>query len=369
MQEKDVKILFTGGHAATTALSVIHEIKEKHPDWSLYWVGPESNVEGKKIPTLASVAMPKTGVKYIPITAGRIQRKFTVWTIPSLLKIPFGFFNSFKIISDVKPKLIISFGGYAAVPVCFIAWIMMIPVIIHEQTVAVGRANKLTSFFARKILIAREESRKYFPESKTILTGNPVSSEISKLNPKSKISNTPVIYVTGGSGGAQRVNNVIGDALFDLLKKYKVIHQTGRLDYEIYKVKREQFPTDLKKRYEVYDFIEPSSVPQIFKEADIVISRAGANTVSEIIVSKRPSILIPIPWTAYDEQTKNARLAEKIGMATVLLESEMNKETLLSKVDHVMKNWKKMITESDNSLAELDKTASLRFVREIESLL
>lgn len=369
MQEKDIKILFTGGHAATTALSVIHKIKEKYPNWEIYWVGPKSNVEGKNIPTLASVAMPKIGVKYIPITAGRIQRKFTIWTIPSLFKIPLGFFDSFKIITDIKPKLIISFGGYAAFPICITAWLFRIPVIIHEQTVAVGRANKLTAFFARKILIAREESRKYFPGSKTILTGNPVSSEIASISPKSKLSARPVIYVTGGSSGAQRVNNVVGEALFDLLKKYKLIHQTGRLDYEVFKTKREQFPFDLKRRYEVYDFIDPSDMASIFKEADIIISRAGANTVSEIIVSRRPSVLIPIPWSAYDEQTKNARLAEKFGIATVLLESEMNKETLLEKVEYIAENWKKMSTQVDDSLAKLDKAASQRFLREIESLL
>lgn len=369
MEEKDVKILFTGGHAATTALSVIQKIKEKYPGWNLYWVGPESNVEGKKIPTLASTVMPKIGVRYIPITAGRVQRKFTVWTIPSLLKIPVGFLDSFKIILDIKPRLIVSFGGYAAVPICFMAWMMRIPVIIHEQTVAVGRANKVTAFFARKILIAREESKEYFPQDKIVLTGNPVSEGICEVPLKSKISSPPVIYITGGSSGAQRINAVVGESLFDLLKKYKVIHQTGRLDYEDFKNKREEFPTDLKKRYEVYDFIDPSDVPAIFREADVVVSRAGANTVSEIIVTRRPSVLIPIPWTAYDEQTKNARLAQKIGIATLLLESEMNKKNILEKIEFTFKNWKRMINEMDTRLADLDKMASSKVLTEIESLL
>ncbi len=210
-------LLLTGGHAATTAISVIKELQKKYPDYNLYWVGPKSAVEGKYVPTLASRVMEKMQVKFISITTGRLQRKFTVWTIPSLLKIPVGIFQAFKIISDIKPRIVISFGGFASVPVCFVGWIFRIPVIIHEQTVAAGLANKITAFFARKVLIARIDSQEFFTKSKTILVGNPVNAEIVKIEPKLKLSAKPVIYITGGSSGAQRINSVVGEALFDLL--------------------------------------------------------------------------------------------------------------------------------------------------------
>src|SRR5476649_1998423 len=125
-------IILTGGHAATTAIAVIQEIEKRNSNYSLYWIGPKSAVEGKSVPTLAFQVMEKLGVKFIPITTGRLQRKFTIWTIPSLLKIPVGIFQSFKIISEIKPKIVISFGGFASVPVCFVAWVFGIPVIIHE---------------------------------------------------------------------------------------------------------------------------------------------------------------------------------------------------------------------------------------------
>lgn len=360
-----VNILLTGGHAATTAIATIEEIQKRHSNWHLFWVGPKSAVEGKFVPTLASTIMPKMGVKFIPITTGRLQRRFTIWTIPSLLKIPYGILQSFKIVFEIKPKIIISFGGYASVPVCFAACVLRIPVFIHEQTVAVGLANRINSIFATKILIARQESAKYFPEKKIILIGNPINAEIAKIKAKTKISKTPVIYITGGSSGAQKINKVISDSLYELLKKYKLIHQTGKLDYEEFKKKRESFPSDLQKNYEVYDFIDPADVPNVFDRADIVVSRAGANTLSEIMVTKRPAVLIPIPWTAYDEQTENAKMVESIGLAKVLEEKDLSTQNLLNKLNEVMKNWKNMVTKSDNSIAELDRNASKRFVDEI----
>src|SRR5258708_7479907 len=191
--------LLTGGHAAATATSLVQEIKERNLNCDLFWVGPRSAVEGKFVPTHASQIMPKLGVEFVPITTARLQRKFTIWTIPILFKIPIGILSGFFIIRKIKPSVVISFGGYASVPICFWAWIFRIPVIIHEQTVAAGRANKLTSFFAEKVLIARDESREYFPSGKTILVGNPVNSAAASIKPKSKISKKPTIYITVGT--------------------------------------------------------------------------------------------------------------------------------------------------------------------------
>jgi UDP-N-acetylglucosamine--N-acetylmuramyl-(pentapeptide) pyrophosphoryl-undecaprenol N-acetylglucosamine transferase len=366
MNESKSDVLLTGGHAATTAIATIEEIQKRHPNWHLSWVGPRSAVEGKFVPTLASAIMPKMGIKFIPVTTGRLQRRFTVWTIPSLLKIPYGVLQAFKIVSEVKPRIVVSFGGYASVPVCFAAWVFRIPVFIHEQTVSVGLANKINSFFSNKIFIAREESRKYFPVNKTVLIGNPVSSEILKIKSKTKLDKIPTIYITGGSSGAQKINTAIKDSLYELLRKYKLIHQTGKLDYEEFKKMKIGFPSDLNKNYEVYDFIDPASISSIFERADIIVSRAGANTLSEIMVTKRPSVLIPIPWTSNNEQTENARLVEKSGLGIVLLEKDLNTANLLEKLDYVVKNWKEMVTKSDSSIAELDRNASKRFVDEID---
>lgn len=364
MQQKN-DILLTGGHAATTSIAVIEELKKRYPDYNLFWVGPKSAVEGKFVPTLASLIMPKMGVKFIPITAGRLQKRFTVWTIPSILKIPVGFFQAFKILLKLKPKIVVSFGGFAAVPVCFAAWIMKIPVFVHEQTVAVGRANKVSAIFAKKILISRSESTKYFSPNKTVLIGNPISEEISKIQPKLKLSKMPVIYITGGSSGAQRINKVVAESLYELLQKYKIIHQTGKLDFEEFKKRKNEFPTDLKKNYEVYDFIDPKEIPGIYEKSDIIITRAGANTLSEIMVIKRPAIIIPIPWTAFDEQLQNAKKVVESGIGVLVEEKDLNPQYLIARIEFVVKNWEKMVKNSDSTLADLDKNAARKFVDEI----
>ncbi len=355
-------ILLTGGHAATTAIATIEEILKSHKDWKLCWVGASSAFEGKKVPTLASVVMPSLGVAYYPITMGRLQRKFTVWTIPTLFKIPIGFIQAFWLVLRLRPRVVVSFGGYISVPVCIASWLLGIPIIVHEQTVAAGLANRITSFFATKVAIARVESKKYFPEKKVVLVGNPVMDSIRKVKPKTKIGNPPVIYITGGSSGSQRVNNVVELALPDILKKFKVIHQTGRLDYEHFK--KMQSPG-----YEVYGFIDIGKIASVFEKADIVVGRAGANTVAEIMVTKRPAILIPIPWVAYDEQTKNAKLAEESGIGVVIKQNDLTVQVLLEQLDFIVRNWQKMVGGINTDVSGLDIQASGKFVDEIENLL
>ncbi|HWA51941.1 MAG TPA: UDP-N-acetylglucosamine--N-acetylmuramyl-(pentapeptide) pyrophosphoryl-undecaprenol N-acetylglucosamine transferase [Patescibacteria group bacterium] len=370
MQKKN-DILITGGHAATTAIPVIEKLQKEYSGYNLFWVGPKSAVEGKFVPTLASEVMPKLGVKFIPITTGRLQRKFTIWTIPSLLKIPIGILQSFKILFDIKPKIILSFGGYASVPVCFAGFVLGIPVFVHEQTVAVGLANKISSSFAKKIFIAREESKQSLHDclgKKIFLVGNPISSEILKIPAKTKISKSPTLYITGGSSGAQRINNAVSEILYELLKNYKVIHQTGKLDYQKFENLKNEFPTDLKKNYEVYAFLDPKNVSNIFEKSDLIISRAGANTISEIAITGRPAIIIPIPWTSYNEQFKNAQMLEKSGQAIVLEEKYLTGQNLLNKINLVIKNWKSMANKK-SEIAELDKKAAGKIVQEIEEYL
>ena len=127
-------MVFTGGHAATTAVAVVEEIKDEGKEWKLYWIGVKNAIEGKKVITLESEVLPRLGVKFIPITTGRLQRKFTFYTIPSLLKIPVGFVQSFYYLLKIKPKAVLSFGGFASFPVVFNSRLLGIPVIVHEQT-------------------------------------------------------------------------------------------------------------------------------------------------------------------------------------------------------------------------------------------
>ncbi|HEX6977317.1 MAG TPA: UDP-N-acetylglucosamine--N-acetylmuramyl-(pentapeptide) pyrophosphoryl-undecaprenol N-acetylglucosamine transferase [Patescibacteria group bacterium] len=356
------RVVFTGGHAGTTAIAVIEEVKRQNLGWDIYWIGPKKTFEGKAISSYHSRVFPRLGVVYKGINTGRLQRRLSIWTIPSILRIPFGFIQAFRQITAIKPSAVVSFGGYVAFPVAAAAWILGIPVIIHEQTMAAGLANKLTSFFARKIALARKASEEYYSKGKTEVTGNPIMSAILSVKPKTKIGNPPTIYITGGSSGAQAINRAVNSVLEKILLNYKVIHQTGDLDFSFFEKRKESMDKKLKDRYEVFGFMDPSEIYKVYEKADIIISRAGANTVSEIMTIGIPSILIPIPWARYDEQTKNADLAKVSGIARVLKQNVLAGQKLLDEIEGTKKEWVHMVNSMDRSIGLLDKGASLRVV-------
>lgn len=360
------RVVFTGGHAGTTAIATIEAALKKRVNWEIYWIGPKKTFEGKDIASYHSKVFPKLGVNYKGINTGRLQRKLSFWTIPSILKIPLGFAQAFYLILRIRPKVVVSFGGYVAFPVVFSSWVLGIPVIIHEQTMAAGLANKLSSYFARKIALARVESEAYYPKFKTEVIGNPVMSGILSVKHKSKMGRPPTVYVTGGSSGAQTINKAVDAVLEKILSSYKVIHHVGELDFTHFEGRKERLPSSLKERYEVYSFIDPQEIGRIYEKADILISRAGANTVSEIMVTGRPSIIVPIPWSRYDEQAKNAKLAQSVGIALVILQDELTGERLLEELGKIEKNWEEMVKNMDNTLADLDSSASLRLVNLIQ---
>lgn len=344
------KILLTGGHAGTTALAVIEEL-EKHPGLEIYWIGSDKSVEGQNSKTLESKLLPSKNIKYFEINAGRLQRRFTRHTLISLARVPIGFIQSLKLILQIKPDLVLSFGGFVSVPVVISAWIFRIPIIIHEQTIAAGLANKISSYFATTIALARPQSAKYYGNKKTVWVGNPINEKITNLKKQeTKKNQKPILYITGGSRGSQIINEVIFEALPELTKKYQVIHQTGELDFEKARAVK-------NSRYKAYEFLKPEEVRDIYSRASIVISRAGANTVAELAYLQIPTIFIPIPWTRYDEQTKNAKLAQDLGFAKVLRQEDLNKENLLKALEkfklNINKNKLKIISKDINAAKNL----------------
>jgi UDP-N-acetylglucosamine--N-acetylmuramyl-(pentapeptide) pyrophosphoryl-undecaprenol N-acetylglucosamine transferase len=360
------KIVLTGGHAATTALAVVEELirRKEKINWEIYWIGTKYALEGKKTPTLEFEIFPEKGVIFRPIITGRIQRRFTLWTIPSLVKMPFGFFHAFKEVISIKPDLILSFGGFAAFPVVLAGWLRRIPIILHEQTAAIGRANLFSAFFARKILLARQESIPHFPKKKISVTGNPIMTQIAEIVPKEKVGDPPVIFVTGGSRGSQNINEIIDKFLEKILDSYYLIHQTGHLDFKYFEKRREKMPEKLKANYEIYDRVDPMKIDNLYRQADLVIARAGANTTSEIMAVKRPAILIPLPWAFHNEQRKNAEFAEKFGIAEILEEKEAEKK-LLGEVEKILTNWNEIV-ERVKDRKSPDIKAAENVVNEIE---
>lgn len=368
-EKSNPKIVFTGGHAATTALAVIQKIKEQGHIWTIYWIGPGRAIEGKKVAPIELSLLPDLGVHVKKITAGRVQRKWTVHTIPSILKIPFGFIHAFYLLLTIRPQVVVSFGGYAAFPVILAAYILGIPTILHEQTMAVGLANKLSGLFADKIALAREVSRKFFPKGKTVVTGNPITKELLTVAPKAKLSARPVIYVTGGSRGAQVINKALDEVLEALLVDYQIIHQSGDLDIEYFQERKRKLPDTLDKNYEVFSFVEPWKIQEVYSRADMLVSRAGANTVAEILLTRRPAVLIPIPWSRFNEQYENAKMARSAGIAVILSQEELTGVSLRAHIEKVRSNWVSMAGSKASEESALDRAASEKMVELIEASL
>ena len=363
LQTRSKKILLTGGHAATTAISVVEELirrSRKYP-LEIYWIGAKNAMEGKTVATLETEVLPRLGVVTNYISAGRLQRKFNIWTIPSLAKIPVGFVSAAYLLIRIKPDIILSFGGFAAFPVVFMGWVMGIPVILHEQTMTVGRANKFSSPFAKKIAVARPQSIKHFPSNKVVVTGNPIMTQITEISPKRKPGSPPTIFITGGSRGASTINSLIKYLLPELLKKYVVIHQTGQLDFEEFLKIQKSLPNTTRERYEVYSQIDPMKIDGVYKRTDVLVGRAGANTVSEILAIQIPSILIPIPFSYEDEQTKNAEFAKAAGLVEVLPQEKATPKVLLGLIEKTINNWESRVAKAAK-YENPDKKASSRLV-------
>ena len=328
-----MKILVTGTHF-TTALAVIEELK-KYKEADIVYVGRNNTMEGDVSSSVESVVLPEIGIKFISIIAGRLQKSFTPYTIPSLLKIPVGFIQAFFIILVEKPQVILSFGGYVSVPVVFMAWLLSIPIIIHEQTIVTGLANKISSWFADKIAISFSEIE-LSKNSKAILTGNPIRHEVIKYyqgvnvnHPGGDIAShhrLPVMLVTGGNQGSHVINVAVERCLKKLFKMVSVIHQTGDSKFKDF----ERLKKLENEKYKVYKWIDNMGV--VMKSVDLVVSRAGINTLAELAILGKPALVIPIPYLYQDEQVKNAEYFEKLGLVRILPQAKLNSETILKSI-------------------------------------
>ncbi len=313
-----MKILITGGHMGP-ALAVIAALPK---DVEVVYVGRTYSFEGDTGYSLEYQTITKMGIPFIPLTTGRLQRVITPHTITSLLKIPRGLLQAIQIVQREKPDVVVGFGGYISLPIGIAASIVKIPLVIHEQILKAGMANKILSRFASKVCVSWEESLAYFPKDKSILTGNPLlpfrTTEHSAL-PKGSL---PLLVIVGGSAGSHAINTLVEDSLSELLSQFRVFHQTGDAaefeDFERLQKIKKDLPEKLRERYEVVKFINPTDVWEILDRADGVVSRSGINTITMLLVLRKKSLLIPLPYGQKNEQLENALLLEKEGIGMIL---------------------------------------------------
>ena len=315
----------TGGHIFP-AVSIANAVKAEHPDAEILFVGAEGRMEMQRVPA--------AGYKIIGLPIAGFDRKNLLKNVVVLYKIAKSQWKARKIIKDFKPHVVVGVGGYASGPTLKTAGQMGIPTLIQEQNSYAGVTNKLLAKSAKKICVAYDGMERFFPAEKIIKTGNPVrqnllDAKVTKEEATKSFGLDPqkrTLLVIGGSLGARTVNESILQHLEEIRssKAVQFIWQTGKYySQEIGEALAKEAPVDNMK---VMDFI--SNMDNAYMAADLVISRAGASSISELCLLKKPCILVPSPNVAEDHQTKNAQALSTKGAAIFVKDSDARNELI-----------------------------------------
>lgn len=368
-----LNIVICGGHLSP-ALAVIEKLRKRR-DYQIFYIGRKNVFEGDKAISLEYATIKKLNIPFYFLSSSRWQRSTTRHTLPSLLKFPFVMFQSLVIILRIRPKIVVSFGGYVALPVCISAWLLGIPVITHEQTHILGLANRIISRFAKIVCLSWPDT-KYLPKNiKTVVVGNPIRETI--LYPaKSNLVNfgnkeLPILYITGGSLGSQSINEAVKEALPYLASRFRIIHQCGiaggERDFKSLTKHKSLLPEALRGNYCLVKHTAPAKVGSILKQSSLVISRAGANTVLELEAAGTPTIFIPLPWAADMEQEYNAKILEKDGQAIIIKQEQLTSHTLVKTIETMMSNLFKYKKNIRKMPRQVFLSATLRIIELIDS--
>lgn len=334
------RIILTGGGTAghvTPNIALLPRLKELGYD--IQYIGSYTGIERELIEPF--------GIPYHGISSGKLRRYFSVQNFTDPFRVLKGFREAHKLIRQLKPDVIFSKGGFVSVPVVLAGKRCKVPVIIHESDMTPGLANKIAIPSAAKVCCNFPETLKSLPEGKAVLTGSPIRQELLSGNKIAAMdmchftSDKPVILVIGGSLGAVAVNNAVREALPELLKDFQIIHLCG-------KGKMDESLKDVEG-YCQFEYIK-NELRNLFALADIVISRAGANAICELLALHKPNLLIPLSANASrGDQILNARSFERQGFSLVLEEEQLTKETLLAAVKNLYENRTTFINSMKNS--------------------
>lgn len=334
------KIVICGGHLTPT-LALIESLQRSATQ--IHFFGRKYATEGSKNLSAEYQIITKKKIKFYPITAGRLQRKLTRYTFPSLLKIPIGFLQSLFYLIKIRPDLIISFGGYLSLHVVFSGWLLGIDSITHEQAVVPGLATKINSLFVKKVFLSWPQTQRYFAKEKSQVIGNLVRPSIFNAQTKNQKINDFIkktknlIFVTGGNQGSHFLNNLIFNSQ-KTLSAFSVIHQMGATNYKNDHQKARKIKNP---NYLAIDYIDPDDIGAVIRKASLVISRSGANTVWELALLAKPAILVPLPISGGNEQQENAKIMEKSGSAIVLTQDDLSPKILVKNIKKMIKNHSK----------------------------
>jgi len=365
---KRMTILMTGGHV-TPAIATIEEIRSRSLVWRIVFVGRLRALEGEKAISEEYRLMRDLRIPFVPIVAGRLKREGGVGALFALAKVPIGFFQAIGIIRRERPSVVVSFGGYVALPVALAARVFGVPIITHEQTTRPGVANRLISRIASVVCVTFADTAALFPKSQRVeVTGLPVRKEIflpPRTCPFRLSMNKPILLIVGGSTGSVSVNNVLFQALPRLLDTYVVIHQVGRVSEAKSREVLRTLQPRMRERYIVRVYLSASEYSWALHHANIVIGRSGANTVMELLLSAAVAILIPLPWAADNEQFHNARRLLS-GGSEIVSQDTLSDTTLISTIKRMMTNWEERKALAQRLAATMPNNGAERLVGVIE---
>ena len=315
-------IVLTGGGTAghvTPNIALIPSLKEN--GWDIKYIGSYAGME-KELVT-------KENIPYYGISSGKLRRYLSKENLKDPFKVLKGYFEACKLLKQIKPQVVFSKGGFVTVPVVLAAKTLRIPVIIHESDMTPGLANKIAMRSAKRICVNIEETLKYVGD-KGVLTGSPIRCELFQGNKDRAYQicgfNTKkrVLLMMGGSTGAVKINSVLRKALPELLKDFNIIHICGKGN-----VDESQLGVEGYKQFEYVG----QELADLFAVTDIMLSRAGANAIAEIVALNIPSLLIPLSAAASrGDQILNAKAMKQKGYCEVLFEEELTTESLIHKI-------------------------------------
>lgn len=339
----------TGGHIYP-ALSIVEKIKEKEPNSEFLYIGTHNRMEKDIIP--------KRNIPFESIEIYGFNRKNLFKNFKTLSCFYRAIKKCKKLIKDFNPDIVIGVGGYVTGPVVYSAKKLGIKTIIHEQNSVPGKANLFLSKYADRIAVSFKSTIKEFPEYKTIFTGNPCGENALKIKPIDKRllgldPNKKLVLFVMGSLGSTKINEFLIKTMNLFNKKdYEVLFITGNVDYE--KIKKESFPSNVH----VVSYIE--NLIRVMKKTDVIVSRAGASTLSEIIALELPSILIPSPYVPDNHQFKNAKDLIDKKAAVLVEEKNLKGDILIRSIDDIL-NHPEKITEIKQNLKnfKIENSATL----------
>ena len=361
----------TGGHIYP-GLAVADELKalaiKENKNITINWIGCSKGMDGQLVQKAVGLDGKPTADKFYGIPSGKLRRYLSWQNFTDLFRIAGGYFAARRILKKIKPAFLFSKGGFVSVPPVLAAKHLGIPVFTHECDFTLGLANRLNFKSAKNMFVSYEETKNRLPaaeQKRVIVTGNPVRPVMYSANPQKGLdflqieeSHNPILLVLGGSSGARQINNLVYENLDFLCQHYIVVHQTGLLNAD--DTREEELKEKYTGRYKPYQFIY-QQMPDVLAAADIILSRAGANSLWEAAVLAKPMLLIPLCGSGTrGDQVDNARFFEEKKAALVLIGDDANSENLCRELEKMLEektrneyalNVKKVVGDTRPALA------------------